>query len=97
MRITTRKGELRIALLKNAQRILTMAISENDGTASLDLALSAAGEFGLKKEEAKEIAAAVGAIVAGWRETAAAADIGKAEIDRMASAFEHDDLEQALA
>lgn len=79
------------------ERILTTAISEEDGTASLPLALSVAGEFGLKKKDAQGIAAEVGAAVAGWRDTAAAAGIGKAEIDRMASAFEHDDLELALA
>jgi serine/threonine-protein kinase HipA len=34
------------------ERVLTTAISEEDGTASLDLALSVAENFGLKKKEA---------------------------------------------
>jgi serine/threonine-protein kinase HipA len=77
------------------ERILTTAISEEDGTASLPLALSVADSFGLKAKEAKAIAAEVGAGVANWREVAAKAGIGKAEIDRMASAFEHEDLKLA--
>lgn len=72
-------------------------ISENDGTASLDLALSVAAEFGLRKKDAAAIAAEVGAAVADWRAVAAQAGIRKAEVDRMASAFEHDDLARASA
>lgn len=79
------------------ERVLTTAISEEDGTASLDLALSVAENFGLKKKQALSIAAEVGAGVAPWRDIAGKAGIRKTEIDRMASAFEHDDLKQALA
>jgi len=77
------------------ERILTTAIDEEDGTASLDLALSVADHFGLKQKEARAIAAEVGKGVSSWRDTAASAGIGKAEISRMASAFEHGDLEQS--
>lgn len=79
------------------ERVLTTAISEEDGTASLDLAFSVADSFGLKKKDAQRIAAEVGAAVATWREVAARAGIKKNEIDRMASAFEHEDLTEALA
>ena len=79
------------------ERVLATAISEEDGTASLDLALSVAENFGLKKKEAQAIAAEVGQSVISWREVAARAGIGKAECDRMASAFEHEDVKQALA
>lgn len=78
------------------ERVLTTAISENDGMASLDLALSVAREFGLKATEARQVAAEVGTAVATWRAAAKAANIGRAEIDRMASAFDHDDLQRAL-
>lgn len=71
------------------ERVLTTMISENDGTASLELALSVADAFGLKKKEATAIAAQVEAAVGHWRAVAAEAGIKKAEIDRMASAFEH--------
>jgi serine/threonine-protein kinase HipA len=79
------------------ERILTTAISEDDATASLDLALSVAESFGLKTKEARAIAREVGEAVTNWRNLAADAGIGKAEINRMASAFEHDDLSQSLA
>lgn len=79
------------------ERVLTTAISENDGSASLDLALSVAADFGLKKKDAMRIAAQVGAAVADWRTVAAKAGVRTAEIDRMASAFEHEELKLALA
>ena len=43
------------------------------------------------------VAAEVGRSVATWRDVAARTGIGKPEIGRMASAFEHDDLKKALA
>jgi len=79
------------------ERILTTAISEDDATASLELALSVAESFGLKTKEARAIAREIGEAVTNWRNLAADAGIGKAEINRMASAFEHDDLSQSLA
>jgi hypothetical protein len=38
----------------------------------------------------------VGQAVASWRETAAGLGVGRRELERMASAFEHRDLQQAL-
>ncbi|EGP54059.1 type II toxin-antitoxin system HipA family toxin [Agrobacterium genomosp. 3] len=78
------------------ERILTTAISEEDSTASLDLAFSVATEFGLKAKAAEAVAAEVGTAVSTWRDVAAKVGIVKAEIDRMASAFEHEDLALAL-
>lgn len=77
-------------------RILTTAIDEEDSTASLDLALSVADVFGLKPKDALSVTKEVGASVATWREVAHGAGIKKAEIDRMSSAFEHEDLAQAI-
>lgn len=76
-------------------RILSTAINEDDGTASLDLALDTAGYFELKDSEAKAIIRDVGAAVSKWRETATGFGLQKKEIERMASAFEHADLERA--
>lgn len=76
-------------------RILTTAINEDDGTASLDLAMSVAGYFELEKDKAKTIANEVSKAVSKWQDEAARHGIGKTEIDRMASAFEHDDLKEA--
>jgi serine/threonine-protein kinase HipA len=77
-------------------RILTTAINEDDGTASLDLALSVASYFELDDRDARRVAREVGRAVSKWREEAMRQGIGKREIDRMASAFEHTDRKAAL-
>ena len=77
-------------------RILSTAINEDDNTASLTLAMEVAGYFELADAKAREIAADVGRAVSKWREEAARHNLTKNEIDRMASAFEHDDLKAAL-
>jgi serine/threonine-protein kinase HipA len=76
-------------------RIHSLALDEIHDEASLDTALQAAPAFGLTHTEALEIAAAVGAAVAGWRSVAAQCGLTAAQIERMQSAFEHQDLEKA--
>jgi serine/threonine-protein kinase HipA len=78
-------------------RILTTAIDEADGTASLDLAYGVAAHFGVKPAKAKAIVNEVGSAVARWRETAVATDLAAKEIDRMASAFEHEEQRKAIS
>jgi len=73
-------------------RILATAITEDDTTASVDLALQVAGYFEIEDSRAREIAAEVATAVAAWRGEAAAQGLARAEVDRMASAFEHRDL-----
>ena len=53
-------------------------------------------EFGIKMKDAKMIAKQVGSATARWRKTAQSMKISSNEIERMASAFEHEDLKQAL-
>jgi serine/threonine-protein kinase HipA len=76
-------------------RILATAINEDDNTASLALAMEVAGYFDLDEDKARAIAAKVGKAVSTWRDEAARHGFTKAEIDRMASAFEHEDLKNA--
>jgi hypothetical protein len=76
-------------------RILTTAIDLNDTTASLETALSVAKDFRLEKSEANKIIKEVAKAVSKWREVSKNFDITKKEIERMASAFEHEDLEMA--
>ena len=78
-------------------RVLTTAIDLDDGSASLGLAMSVVGYFELDENKAQVIAAEVGRAVATWREEAARMGLTQAEIDRMASAFEHEDLREALS
>jgi len=76
-------------------RVLSLAIDEADATASLELAFTVAGQFGLKPKEAHKIVADVGKAVSGWRDSAAKLGISAKEIMRMESAFEHEDLRLA--
>ena len=48
-------------------------------------------------DEAHKIAAEVGQAVATWRKVAAKLGLAETEIDRMASAFDHEDLDAALS
>jgi serine/threonine-protein kinase HipA len=77
-------------------RILSTAILDGDDrSASMTLAYEAADYFGISKSDARESARSIAQVVSRWR--TAAMDLGatKRECDRMASAFEHVDLEQA--
>jgi serine/threonine-protein kinase HipA len=76
-------------------RILSTAINEEDTTASLPLAMDVASYFELESARALEIAAQVGKVVSNWRAEASRHGLAKPEIERMASAFEHDDLHVA--
>ena len=78
-------------------RILSTAINENDNTASITLALEVAGYFGLDAHKAREIAKQVGKAASKWRNEASGYGLNKREIERMSSAFEHEDLKTALA
>jgi len=78
-------------------RILTTAINEDDTTASVDVAMGIARYFELDDARARADAGEVGHAVATWRHEAARHGLKKEEIERMASAFEHADLEAALA
>lgn len=78
-------------------RVLTLAINEDDTTASLSTAMEVAGYFELEEAQAREMAAHVARASSQWRDAAAEHGISKQEIDRMASAFEHEDLKEALA
>lgn len=78
-------------------RIHALALNETDQDASLETVLGAAAYFRVDKAEAIEVAKAVGAVVATWREVAGQHGLTANQIDRMASAFEHDDLARAIA
>ena len=78
-------------------RIHALAIDETDPTASLETALFVAPAFGIARTaEARAVAYDVGTAVASWREVSAKVGINSSQIERMESAFEHDDLRAAL-
>ena len=75
-------------------RVLSTAIDLMDPTASLDIAVEVAHYFDLKNIHAKKIVKEVGSAVSLWHQEALNFKIKKEEIDRMASAFEHEDLQK---
>jgi serine/threonine-protein kinase HipA len=78
-------------------RMLSTSISFDSAEASLKLALEVAEEFGLQANEAKAVIREVATAVTKWRQTAKHLGIAEKAISKMASAFEHADLEMALA
>jgi serine/threonine-protein kinase HipA len=78
-------------------RVLTTNINLDEGTCSLDLLEETAGFFALTLPQARAIIKEVATSTAKWRQTAKALGARTAEINRMASAFEHDELQRALA
>lgn len=77
-------------------RILSTAIDLIDPTASLDLAANVAHYFDLSSSYVKKTFKEMAAVTALWRKEAIRLKLKKVEIDRMASAFEHEDLQKAI-
>ena len=74
-------------------RVLSTAIGiDGDPSASLELAFEVADYFGLDLAGAREVVREVARSVVGWRRVAETHGLTDAEIDRMSSAFEHEDL-----
>ena len=78
-------------------RVLTTNIDLDEGTCSLDLLEASSEFFGLTLVQARAVIKEVATVTAIWRDRAKAVGARSAEINRMASAFEHDDLKRALA
>jgi serine/threonine-protein kinase HipA len=78
-------------------RVLATNIDLDEGTCSIGLLEDAAEYFGLGLAPARKIINEIAAATAGWRDVAKEVGARAAEITRMASAFEHHDLERALA
>ena len=74
-------------------RVLSLAIDEADDTASLDVAFGMARQCGLKPPAAREIVQEVQTAVTQWRTCAAIHGLAARDMARMASAFEHDEVE----
>lgn len=77
-------------------RVLTTNIDLDEGTCSIDLLEEAAEYFGLGLAPARRIIKDVATVTATWREVASEVGARATEINRMASAFEHDDLKRVL-
>ncbi len=80
----------------DAPRILKTRIDFDDATASLRL-LQEVAEYFLRPAEGDRIIRECAAVVRNWRAYARRRQAPAGEIDRMAPAFEHEDLEYAQA
>ena len=77
-------------------RILTTNIDLDEGTCSVELLETAAEFFGLSLKQARATIREVADVTRTWQAVAQEVGSRRAEIARMASAFEHDDLSAAL-
>lgn len=78
-------------------RVLTTNIDLEESTCSIDLLEASADYFALSLAEARVIIKEVATATSSWRTVAREVGATAAEIHRMATAFEHDSLGQALA
>lgn len=77
-------------------RILSTSIDLIDSSASIDLALDVAQYFDIDSTKVRTILTQVSSATTLWRKEATKFKIKKVEIDRMSSAFEHEDLQKAI-
>jgi len=78
-------------------RMLTTNIDLEESTCSVDLLEASAEYFALSLPEARSILKEVAVATSSWRSVAEEVGTNGKEIHRMASAFEHEALQQALA
>jgi len=78
-------------------RVLTTNIDLEESTCSIDLLEASADYFALSLAGARAIIKEVATATSSWRTVAREVGATAAEIHRMATAFEHDSLRQALA
>jgi serine/threonine-protein kinase HipA len=78
-------------------RILTTLIDYHEGTCSIELLRSVAEEYSIKLSDADRILKEVATATSQWKDVANEYEAPSSEVKRMASAFEHDDLQIALA
>lgn len=77
--------------------ILSTNVSLDEATCSIELALENADFFGVSETRAAEIVQEVAAATSSWREVASSVGARPSEIERMSTAFEHDELRIALS
>ncbi len=68
----------------------------DDPSAFIELAYEVCEYFGISLNQARETAIVIGHVVARWRNETRRFGLSSQEIDRMATAFEHEDLEVVL-
>lgn len=77
-------------------RVLSTTIDLEESTCSIDLLEASADLYALPLVKARGILAEVAGVTSTWRAVAKEVGARAAEIHRMASAFDHDALRQAM-
>ena len=77
-------------------RILSTNISPDEATCDIELLRSVSEYFDISLVDADKIIREVAEATRAWREVAASEGATRKEIERMESAFEHNELAQAL-
>lgn len=77
-------------------RVHALAPCERDHSPSFDALLETSPLYGLSEKTALRLAREVAKVVKTWRKAGAAAGLKPRELERMESAFEHEDLAAAL-
>lgn len=78
-------------------RVHALAIDEDDPGAPLSRVIAIAPQFNVKAARARAVVREVAAVTRRWRRFASDCGLTQRQLDRMATAFEHDDAEAARA
>ncbi len=76
-------------------RILSTRIDFDSATCSIPLLLETCESYGLSRSSAAALVKKIGGVTAHWRQVAEQFGAPRHEIDRMSSAFEHEDSDRA--
>ena len=76
-------------------RILCLMIDDRDNSASFDLTLEVGDYFGLVEDDIRAVVTDLVNSISTWRDEARRIGVSAEEINRMATAFEHDEMVRA--
>jgi serine/threonine-protein kinase HipA len=76
-------------------RILSLMIDDRDNSASFDLTVEVGNYFGLAEDEMRAVTTDLIKSISKWRDEAKRIGVQAEEINRMATAFEHDEMVRA--
>lgn len=76
-------------------RILSLMIDDRDNSASFDLTVEVGDYFGLVEDDMRAVVTDLVNSISTWKDEARRIGISVEEINRMATAFEHDEMRRA--
>jgi len=76
-------------------RILSLMIDDRDNSASFDLTVEVGDYFGLAEDDKRAVVTDLVNSISTWRGEAKRIGVSAEEINRMATAFEHDEMVRA--